>query len=86
MKNISFPQRNSGFLRETIISTLEEMEITNDSESENRRREKCNGNLSAPAAQDRITRQTLYNRWKIQLTFNIYLFFTMVRDDKTNNN
>ena len=50
--------------------------------------EKCNGNLSAVAAQLGITRQTLYNKMKKIRIMTYYLisFFTMFQDDKTNNN
>ena len=45
---------------ETSVSTLEEMEL----QMIQKAIEKCNGNLSAVAAQLGITRQTLYNKMK----------------------
>ncbi|MDE6349068.1 MAG: sigma-54-dependent Fis family transcriptional regulator, partial [Bacteroides sp.] len=52
------PRRSA--VRESSVSTLEEMEM----QMIRKALDKCNGNLSAVAAQLGITRQTLYNKMK----------------------
>ena len=52
------PRRTN--VAETAASTLEEMEM----QMIRKTLDKCNGNLSAVAAQLGITRQTLYNKMK----------------------
>ena len=55
-----FPRKIAAPATETSVSTLEEMEL----QMIQKAIEKCNGNLSAVAAQLGITRQTLYNKMK----------------------
>ena len=55
-----FPRKVAVTATETRVSTLEEREL----QMIQKAIEKCNGNLSAVAAQLGITRQTLYNKMK----------------------
>ena len=59
-KHFHFPRKIAAPATETSVSTLEEMEL----QMIQKAIEKCNGNLSAVAAQLGITRQTLYNKMK----------------------
>ena len=58
-EHFNFPRKTAPFPAESV-STLEEMEL----QMIQKAIEKCNGNLSAVAAQLGITRQTLYNKMK----------------------
>ena len=59
-EHFHFPRKAGTPPAEAAVSTLEEMEL----QMIQRAMEKCNGNLSAVAAQLGITRQTLYNKMK----------------------
>ena len=59
-EHFHFPRKVAAPATETSVSTLEEMEL----QMIQKAIEKCNGNLSAVAAQLGITRQTLYNKMK----------------------
>lgn len=59
-EHFHFPRKIAAPATETSVSTLEEMEL----QMIQKAIEKCNGNLSAVAAQLGITRQTLYNKMK----------------------
>lgn len=59
-EHFNLPRKNIASSTETAVSTLEEMEL----QMIRKAMEKCNGNLSAVAAQLGITRQTLYNKMK----------------------
>ena len=59
-EHFHFPRKVAAPTTETSVSTLEEMEL----QMIQKAIEKCNGNLSAVAAQLGITRQTLYNKMK----------------------
>ena len=59
-EHFHFPRKIAAPTTETSVSTLEEMEL----QMIQKAIEKCNGNLSAVAAQLGITRQTLYNKMK----------------------
>ena len=59
-EHFHFPRNAGTPPAEAAVSTLEEMEL----QMIQRAMEKCNGNLSAVAAQLGITRQTLYNKMK----------------------
>ena len=59
-EHFHFPRKIAAPTTETSVSTLEEMELQMIQIAI----EKCNGNLSAVAAQLGITRQTLYNKMK----------------------
>ncbi|WP_455672859.1 sigma-54-dependent transcriptional regulator [Phocaeicola sp.] len=58
--HFNFPRKATTPPTEAAVSTLEEMEL----QMIRKAMEKCNGNLSAVAAQLGITRQTLYNKMK----------------------
>lgn len=59
-EHFNLPRKSIASSTETAVSTLEEMEL----QMIRKAMEKCNGNLSAVAAQLGITRQTLYNKMK----------------------
>lgn len=59
-EHFNFPRKTTTPPAEITVSTLEEMEL----QMIQKAMEKCNGNLSAVAAQLGITRQTLYNKMK----------------------
>lgn len=59
-EHFNLPRKSADRPTETAVSTLEEMEL----QMIRKAMEKCNGNLSAVAAQLGITRQTLYNKMK----------------------
>lgn len=59
-EHFNFPRKAVTPPTEAAVSTLEEMEL----QMIRKAMEKCNGNLSAVAAQLGITRQTLYNKMK----------------------
>lgn len=59
-EHFNLPRKSADRPTENAVSTLEEMEL----QMIRKAMEKCNGNLSAVAAQLGITRQTLYNKMK----------------------
>lgn len=59
-EHFNLPRKSIASSTEIAVSTLEEMEL----QMIRKAMEKCNGNLSAVAAQLGITRQTLYNKMK----------------------
>lgn len=59
-EHFNFPRKSVAPAAESAVSTLEEMEL----QMIRKAMDKCNGNLSAVAAQLGITRQTLYNKMK----------------------